>query len=135
MRILVLLSLLRYHSNFLANEEDNRQVAKVAKEIVANSGFGNIIGKVVPLNKALFVLDLIGVGRRIYTQLRQTLIPENIIFPSYSKVAELRNTLISRPSIHLYPNPLRPIGWCMYFVLPSSSTNFGESTINYRSPS
>ena len=39
--------------------------------------------KAVPLDKAIFVLDLVEVGRRIYTQLRQTLIPENIIFPSY----------------------------------------------------
>ena len=51
----------------LANEEDNRQVANVAKEIVANGGFSNINDKIVPLDKALFVLDLFGVGRRIYT--------------------------------------------------------------------
>ena len=31
----------------LANEEDNRQVAKVAKEIVANGGFSNLDDKVV----------------------------------------------------------------------------------------
>ena len=69
----------------LANEEDNRQVAKVAKEIVADGGFSNLNDKVVPLDKALFVLDLVGVGRRIYTQLRQTLIPENIIFPHIAR--------------------------------------------------
>ena len=94
----------------LANLEDYCQVAKVAKEIVANGWFSQINEKVVTLDKALFLLDLVGVGRRIYTKLRQTLIPETITFPSNSKVAELRNTLISRPSIHLYPDSQRLIG-------------------------
>ena len=41
----------------LANEEDNLQVAKAAKEIVDNGGFSNLNDKVVPIDKALFVLD------------------------------------------------------------------------------
>ena len=49
-------------------------------------------------------------GRRKYTQLRQTLLTENIHFPSHSKVIDLRNILISRESIQLYPNPHQPIG-------------------------
>ena len=115
----------------LANEEDNRQVANVAKEIVANGGFSNLKDKVVPLDKALFVLDLVGVGRRIYTQLRQTLIPENIIFPSYSKVADLRNILISRPSILLYPDPIQPIGvYTSYFLKVQQTLERILSTIN-----
>ena len=115
----------------LANEEDNRQVAKVAKEIVANGGFSNLNDKVIPIDKALFVFDLVGVGRRIYTQLRQTLIPESIIFPSYSKVADLRNILISRPSIHLYPDTIQPIGvYTSYFLQVQKTLERILSTIN-----
>ena len=115
----------------LANEEDKRQVAKVDKEIVANGGFSNLNDKVVPLDKALFVLGLVGVGRRIYTQLRQTLIPENIIFPSYSKVADLRNILISRPSIHLYPDTIQPIGlYTSYFLQVQQTLERILSTLN-----
>ena len=117
MKILVLLFIDALSLQLLANEEDNRQIAKVAKEIVANGGFSNLNDRVFPLDKALFVLDLIGVGRRIYTQLRQTSIPENIVFPSYSKVADIRNILISRPSIYLYPDTIQPIGvYTSYFL-------------------
>ena len=49
-------------------------------------------------------------GRRKYTQLRQTLLGDDIIFPSYSKVADLRNPVILRSSISLYPDPVKPIG-------------------------
>ncbi|KAI6654481.1 hypothetical protein LOD99_877 [Oopsacas minuta] len=94
----------------LANEENNRQVATVAKEIIVSGGFCNLSNKHVPVDKALFLLDLLEVGRRKYTQLRQTLLPENIHFPSYSKLANLRDVMISRASITLYPNPAKPIG-------------------------
>ena len=73
----------------LANEEDNRQGSKVAKEIVSSEGFSNINNNLVPIDKALFLLDLLVVGRRKYTHLRPTLLPDNIIFPSYAKVADL----------------------------------------------
>ncbi|KAI6659011.1 hypothetical protein LOD99_14687 [Oopsacas minuta] len=94
----------------LANEENNRQVATVAKEIIVSGGFCNLSNKHVPVDKALFLLDLLEVGRRKYTQLRQTLLPDNIHFPSYSKLANLRDVMISGSSITLYPNPAKPIG-------------------------
>ena len=93
----------------IANEEDNRPVAKVAKDIVSCS-FSYHTNQLVPVDKALFLLDLLEVGRRKYTQLRQTLLGDDIIFPSYSKVADLRNLVILRPSISLYPDPVKPIG-------------------------
>ncbi|KAI6661160.1 hypothetical protein LOD99_10182 [Oopsacas minuta] len=92
----------------LANEENNRQVATVAKEIIVSGGFCNRSNKHVPVDKAVFLLDLIEVGRRKYTQLRQTLLPDNMHFPSYSKLAILRDVMISRSSITLYPNPTKP---------------------------
>ena len=94
----------------LANESDNRKTAKIAKEIISSGGFSGINLSYVPVDKALFLLDMLEMRRRKYTQLRQTLLTENIHFPSHSKVIDLRNILISRESIQLYPNPHQPIG-------------------------
>ena len=94
----------------LANEVDNRKVAKVAKEIISSGGFSGLSLIYVPVEKALFLLDLLEIGGRKYTQLRQTLLPENIHFPPHSKVMDLRNVLVSRNLIQLYPNPQQPIG-------------------------
>ena len=77
----------------LANEVDNRNIAKVAKEIISSSGFSGQSLNYVPVDKALFLLDLLEIGRRKYTQLRKTLLPENVNFPSHSKVVDLRNVL------------------------------------------
>ena len=93
----------------IVNEEDNRPVAKVANDMVSGS-FSNHTNQLVPVDKALFILDLLEVGRRKYTQLRQTLLGDDIIFPSYSKVADLRNLIILRHSRSLYPDPVKPIG-------------------------
>ena len=101
----------------LANEVDNRNVAKVTKEIISSGGFSGQSLYYVPVDKALFLLDLLEIGRRKYTQLRQTLLPENVNFPSHSKVVDLRNVLTLRNSIQLYPNPQQPIGvHTPYFV-------------------
>ena len=67
----------------IANEEDKRPVAKVAKDIVSGS-FSYHTNQQVPVD--LFLFDLLEVGRRKYTQLRQTLMGDDMIFPSYSKV-------------------------------------------------
>ena len=73
-------------------------------------------------------------GRRKYTQLRQTLLPDNIVFPSYSKLADLRDIVISRPSICLYPDPVKPIGVHLpYFLQVKRTLERILSTIDQRS--
>ena len=54
-----------------ANESDNRKTAKIAKEIISSGGFSGINLSFVPVDKALFLLDMLEMGRRKYTQLRQ----------------------------------------------------------------
>ena len=49
---------------FLANEVDNRKTAKVAKGIVSSGGLSGINLNYVPVDKALFLLDLLEIGRR-----------------------------------------------------------------------
>ena len=55
-------------------------------------------------------MDLLQVGRRKYTQLRQNLLSSEIHFPSYRKVAEHRNSIILRHLIQPYPTVANPIG-------------------------
>ena len=41
----------------LANECDNRKIAKLAKEVISSGGFSGIYLSYVPVDKALFLLD------------------------------------------------------------------------------
>ena len=72
--------------------------------------FGKTLRKELDFNKALFLLDLLKVGKRKYTQLRQNLLSSEIHFPSYRKVAEHRNSIILRHLIQPYPTVANPIG-------------------------
>ena len=108
-------------SQLLANDEDNRKIAKVAKDIIKGGGFTGRYTNYVSVDKVLFLLDLLEIGRRKYNQLRQTLLPENISFPSHSRVVELRDVLVSQNLIQLYPSPQQPIG--VHTILYPGHTN------------
>ena len=57
----------------LSNKIDDRQIAKVSKSIVYDKfhgQFGKTLKKEVDVNKSLFLLDLLEIGKRKYTQLR-----------------------------------------------------------------
>ena len=97
----------------LSNEENNRKVSQISKSIVHdnfNGNFGNLVKKELEVGKALFLIDLLEIGKRKYTQLRQHLLTSDIHFPAYHKVAEHRNAIVIRSAIQLYPNPTSPIG-------------------------
>ena len=97
----------------LSNQADNRGVAQISKSVVHDEfpgKFGKTLRKELDLNKALFLLDLLQVGKRKYTQLRQNLLSSEIHFPSYRKVAEHRNSIILRHLIQPYPTVVNPIG-------------------------
>ena len=88
-------------------------MAQIFKSVVHNEfpgKFGKTLRKELDLNKALFLLDLLQVGKRKYTQLRQNLLSSEIHFPSYIKVAEHRNSIILRHFIQPYPTVTNPIG-------------------------
>ena len=97
----------------LSNEENNKKVSQIFKSIVCDnfSGrFGNLVQKDLEVDKALFLIGLLEIGKRKYTQLRQHLLTSDIHFPAYQRIAEHRNAIIIRPVIQLYPNPTSPIG-------------------------
>ena len=71
--------------------------------------FGCIARKDLALNKSLFLLDMLEIGKRKYTQLRQHLTSSDIPFPAYQRVIDHRNSITLRSSLQLYPNPAAPI--------------------------
>ena len=95
----------------LSNLTENRGIAKVSKSIVYDKfpgQFGNILKKELDVSKALFLVDMLEIGRRKYTNLH--LLSSDIYFPAYHKVVEQRNSIILRNIIQLYPNPATPVG-------------------------
>ena len=103
----------------VSNEYDTRQVAKVSKLIVTDNfpgDFGKVVKKDVDVDKSLFLLDMLEIGKRKYTKLRQHLLSIYIQFPAYQKLVDRRNSIILRSSIKLYPNVLEPIGACVSYA-------------------
>ena len=80
----------------LSNQIANREIAKLSKSIVHDKypgQFGNIFEKELDVNKALFLIYLLEIAKRKYTQLRQHLVFSEIHFPAYIKVMKQRNSL------------------------------------------
>ena len=97
----------------LSNLTENRGIAKVSKSIVYDKfpgQFGTTSKKELDLSKALFLVDMLEIGRRKYTNLRHHLLSSDIYFPAFYKVVEQRNSIILRNIIKLYPNPACPVG-------------------------
>ena len=59
------------------------RLQRLRKTYIVNCSFSYHTNQQVPVDKALFLLDLLEVGRRKNTQLRQTLLGDDIMFPSY----------------------------------------------------
>ena len=74
-----------------------------------------MVKKDVDVDKSLFLLDMLEIGKRKYTVLRQHLLSSYIQFPAYQKVIDRRNNIILRSSIKIYPNVIEPIGACVSY--------------------
>ena len=94
----------------ISNQKDNRQVVRISKTIAYEGDFGDAIKKRVSIDKSLFLLDFLEIGKRKYTSLRQLLLPNGIEFPAYQEIIEERNLIVLRPHLQLYPNLQTPIG-------------------------
>ena len=82
----------------LANESDNRKTAKIAKEIISRGGFSGINLSYVPVDKALFLLDMLEMGRRKYREnlSRKNNFESNIIDIFVRLSSHRRNLFCSR---------------------------------------
>ena len=70
----------------VSNQSDARQVANVSKLIVTDNfpgDFGKVVKKDVDVDKSLFLLDMLEIGKRKILKLRQHLLSSYIQFPAY----------------------------------------------------
>ena len=115
----------------LAKEEDNL-VAKDAEEIFNGGVFSNRVESMYRLIPRHRSCSIARNKQKKYTKLVQALIPNYIKFLTYSKVANLTNNWVSRPSINLYPNPGNLIGvHTPYFIRAQQALIRILSTTNY----
>ena len=105
----------------LSNEVGDRKVANVAKKIAYDGDFGDVVKRQISLEKSLFLLDALEIGKRKYSKLRQLLISDHVHLPAYNKVAELRNELILKSSIQFYHDPSNPIGFTIHIAFLSNT--------------
>ncbi|KAI6652951.1 hypothetical protein LOD99_4028 [Oopsacas minuta] len=92
----------------LSNQTKQREIAKVSKSVVYDkfsNQFGKMLKEELDVNKAVFLVDLLEIGRRKYTQLQHHLLSSDIRFPAYYRVVEERNSIIIRSDIQMYHNP------------------------------
>ena len=74
----------------LSNESRDVNTANVCKEIIATGTYANL-SKTLPIDNSTFLLDILKIGKRKYTNFRRICKSENITFPSYSRLAQYRN--------------------------------------------
>ena len=72
-----------YALMLLANESRDVNTANVCKGIIATGTYANL-SKTLPIDKSTFLLDILEIGKRKYTNFRRLCKSENITFPSYS---------------------------------------------------
>ena len=66
----------------LSNEVDNRKEANVAKKIAYDGDFGNVVKSQISLEKSLFLLDALEIGKRKNSKLRQLHITNHAHLPA-----------------------------------------------------
>ena len=63
------------------------------QQLIENGTFGCFV-KRLPLDKSLFLLDFLEIGKRKYTRQRKLCKPEDIIFSPYNKISDYRASII-----------------------------------------
>ena len=76
----------------LANEEHDQKTAGFCKELLINGTFAPTYQ--MPLEKSLFLLDFLEIGKRKYTDFRLLCKSEGLIFHPYAKLAEYRSEIV-----------------------------------------
>ena len=89
-----LMTIVSLAMQLLTNDVDNREIASFAKTMVFDGNFGREVVKSVPIDKSVFLIDLLKIERRKYTHLLQLLLPNGIKLSAYNKVVDFRDTLI-----------------------------------------
>ena len=94
-----------YALMLLSNEYRDVNTANVCKEIIATGTYANL-SKIMPIDKSTFLLDILEIGKRKYTNFRRLCKSENITFPSYSRLAQYRNDVNLVNELTFVTNPM-----------------------------
>ena len=82
-----------YALKLISNESRDTNTVNVCDQIISTGKFSNE-SKTMPLDKSTFLLDILEIGKRKYTNFRRVCKSENVNFPSYSKLAHYRNNTL-----------------------------------------
>ena len=82
-----------YALKLISNESRDTNTVNVCDQIISTGKFSNE-SKIMPLDKSTFLLDILEIGKRKYTNFRRVCKSENVNFPSYSKLAHYRNNTL-----------------------------------------
>ena len=83
-----------YGLKLISNESRDNNTVDFCDQIISTGKFSNE-SKTMPLDKSTFLLDILEIGKRKYTNFRRVCKSENVNFPSYSKLAHYRNNTLS----------------------------------------
>ena len=76
----------------------DRKVSKVCTEILQTGTFSNSY-KQLPIDKSAFLLDILEIGKRKYSNIRKLCKPVGIIFLSYDHIAIFRSPVALTPKV------------------------------------
>ena len=82
-----------YILRLYSGEARNHDLVNLCQQLIESGTFGSIVRR-IPLDKSLFLLDFLEIGKRKYTKMRRLCKSENIIFPPYNKISEYRTSNI-----------------------------------------
>ena len=71
----------------------DHETANSRRTLIADGTFISAI-RHLSIDKSLFLLDFLEIGKRKYTNMRKLCQPENIMFPPYNKIAYYRASII-----------------------------------------
>ena len=76
----------------ISNDKHDAKTACVCKEIISKGTYSPT--SIMPLEKSVFLSDLIEIGKRKYNDFRIPCKQEGLIFPQYVKLAEYSSDIV-----------------------------------------
>ena len=98
------ISIATYALQLISQELSDKKLPIVCKEIISTGTFSRPLQH-MPIPKSVFLLNLLEIGKRKYTELRHLCKSENFIFPSYNTISEYRSNVIQSNEFQSIKNP------------------------------
>ena len=98
------ISIAAYALQLISQELSDKKLPIVCKEIISTGTFSRPLQH-MPTPKSVFLLNLLEIGKRKYTELRHLCKSENFIFPSYNTISEYRSNVMQSIEFQSIKNP------------------------------